>query len=217
MTEKTKKYKEQLAELLKRGGRLAQAIQYECYGDEFKRRMPKSMKAAEVAKYLDGLPTFSRDYQAWYSEALSLVKQVLPERLEDFKSYYEYRRPRKVLTVENYMIRDYLQGLFVRIGKDTVVDGKAAIPHFEQQINIVRAASVTLDSALIDLTNVLQADVFDSELDSARALTKLGFLRAAGAICGVIIEKHLKQVCDSHGSDREKEEPGDIGFQSGST
>ena len=116
------------------------------------------------------------------------------------------------------MIRDYLQGLQVTRGTATVVvDGKAAISHFDQQFNIVEAARLTLDSALIDLTNVLQADLFDSELDSARALGKLGFRRAAGAICGVVLEKHLKQVCDVHGSGFEKEEPGDIGTQSGTT
>ena len=73
----------------------------------------------------------------------------------------------------------------------TICDGSAAIPEFKQQLNIVKAARDVLDSTLIDLTSILQADLFDSELDSARALMKSGFFRLAGAICGVIIEKHL--------------------------
>ena len=52
---------------------------------------------------------------------------------------------------------------------------------------------------MTDLTSILQADLFDSEIDGARALAKAGFLRAVGAICGVIIEKHLRHVCDIHG------------------
>ena len=37
--------------------------------------------------------------------------------------------------------------------------------------------------------------MFDSEIDAARELCKKGFYRAAGAICGVVIEKHLGEVC----------------------
>ena len=45
----------------------------------------------------------------------------------------------------------------------------------------------------------MQADLFDSELEAAKALVKHGFLRAAGAVAGVVMEKHLAQVCDNHG------------------
>ena len=54
----------------------------------------------------------------------------------------------------------------------------------------------------------MQADLFDSEFDTARALAKSGFLRAAGAICGVIIEKHLLHVCKIHGIAIRKKNPG---------
>ncbi|MCY3615925.1 MAG: DUF4145 domain-containing protein, partial [Bacteroidetes bacterium] len=36
------------------------------------------------------------------------------------------------------------------------------------------------------------------ELDSAHGLAKAGHLRAAGVICGVVVEKHLGQVCSDH-------------------
>ena len=45
---------------------------------------------------------------------------------------------------------------------------------------------------------MVQADLFDSELDVARELTTNGFLRAAGAVAGVVLEKHLGQVMDNH-------------------
>jgi hypothetical protein len=50
----------------------------------------------------------------------------------------------------------------------------------------------------LDLKAVLQADLFDTEIESAAALAKAGYLRAAGAICGVVIEKDLLHVCDLH-------------------
>lgn len=107
------------------------------------------------------------------------------------------------------MIRDYLQGLRITRGweEKVIADGDSAIPKFVQQLNIVKAARDKLDSALIDLTAILQADLFDSEIDSARALAKAGYLRAGGAICGVVIEKHLRQACDTHSITIRKKNP----------
>jgi hypothetical protein len=134
-----------------------------------------------VKAYIDKLPQFREKYQKWYSEAQAVVKQVLPDRLEDFTSYFEYPKPRKEISFQNYMIRDYLQGLKItRHGSEVIVEGSSAIPEFVQQLNIVKAAKETLTSTLMDLKAVLQADLFDSELDSARAPAKAGYLRAAG-------------------------------------
>lgn len=47
------------------------------------------------------------------------------------------------------------------------------------------------------LRSLVQADLFDSELDAARELVKNGFFRAAGAVAGVVIEHHLAEVCRS--------------------
>jgi hypothetical protein len=45
---------------------------------------------------------------------------------------------------------------------------------------------------------LVQADLFDSELDSAKELNKNKFTRGAGAIAGVVLEKHLGQVLTNH-------------------
>ena len=202
MSEKTKKFENELGTLIRKGELLQRALLNENYKEEYEKAIDKD-KSVE-------LPDFRADYQSWYSEALALIKQVLPDRLKDFISHYEYSRVRKNITYENYMIRDYLQGLVVTRGyaKNVVVDGTSAIPEFEQQLNIVKAARATLGSALVDITSILQADLFDSEIDSARGLAKSGFLRAAGAMCGVVIEKHLKQVCDTHAITLKKKSPG---------
>ena len=63
------------------------------------------------------------------------------------------------------------------------------------------------DSSLFEIKQLLQADLFDSELDAARELLKNGFLRASGAICGVILEKHLGQVCTNHSLSLRKKNP----------
>ena len=50
------------------------------------------------------LPKISEDYQRWYSEALACLTQLLPDRVEDFISYYKSDKPRKAITYQNYTI-----------------------------------------------------------------------------------------------------------------
>ena len=187
------KFEGDLDRLINSGEMLLLSIKYDCYGK----------------RIIEKLPNFIEQYQSWYSEALALVKQVLPDRLNDFKSHYEFPRDRKDITAQNYRIRDYLQSLQITrgINKEIVVDGSAAIPEFQQQLGIVKSAKSNLTSSLSNLTSILQADLFDSEIDSARAIAKAGFMRAAGAICGVVIEKHLKQVCKNHNFAIRKKRP----------
>lgn len=210
MSERTKKFSEELEGLIKEGEKLCLAMQYKCIPDDFKKAYLGifSGDKKKLEEFLEKLPDFETEYQVWYSKAQALIKQVLPDRLADFISYFEAPKGRKDITFQNYMIRDYLQGLRIRRGGEVVVDGSAAIPEFGQQLNMVKAAKASLDSTLMDLKGVLQADLFDSEVDTAEALAKSGYLRAAGAICGVVIEKHLHHVCDTHNIVVRKKNPG---------
>jgi hypothetical protein len=54
---------------------------------------------------------------------------------------------------------------------------------------------------------MVRADLFDSELDAAHELAKHGFARGAGAIAGVVLEKHLIAVCDARGVKLKKSHP----------
>ncbi len=152
----------------------------------------------EIDEYIQSLPSFRDEYQAWYSEAKVLVRQLLPDRLTDFTRYYEKPKSRKEITYENYTMEDYLDRLVRKRGRNTVVGPSAAIPRFRQQLNIVKAIQVRFQSSLFDIRQLAQADLFDSELEAAVELAKNGFERAAGAMAGVVLERHLKEVCDSH-------------------
>jgi len=212
MSDRTKKFSDELDELIKDGEFLEMAIEYDCKPEQFRRGYLKVFEDDEdkLEAFIKKLPSFGSDYQKWYSKAQALVKQVLPDRLSDLTSHYEFPRVRKGIDFQNYMIRDYLQGLMITRGggSQVIADGSAAIPEFRQQLNIVKAAKDALGSRLMDLTAVLQADLFDSEVETAGALAKAGYLRAAGAICGVVIEKHLRHVCDMHNVTVRKKNPG---------
>ncbi len=69
---------------------------------------------------------------------------------------------------------------------------------FQVQVEMLDSAKLRFESSLLDIRQILRADLFDSEIESARELLSNGFLRAAGAVAGVVAEKHLEQVCESH-------------------
>ena len=191
------RYKEDLDALLLTGEQLLNAIQYECSPSEFEAAAIKSI-GDKAQEYIQALPSFADDYQAWYSESRALLQQLLPDRLSDFARYYEKPKTRNEINYESYTIEDYLQRLTLKRGTYTVVGPDAAIPKFRQQLGIAKAMRNRFESALFDLRQLAQADLFDSELDSAKELARSNFVRAAGVVGGVVLERHLSGVCDRH-------------------
>jgi hypothetical protein len=82
--------------------------------------------------------------------------------------------------------------------KEKVVGPDAAIPHFRQQLAIIQSVQSRFESSLFDIRQLAQADLFDSDLDAAEELAKKKFTRASGALAGVVLERHLAQVCRNH-------------------
>lgn len=140
---------------------------------------------------------FKSHYEEWYSEAVVLIRQLLPDRLDDFVKLYKNEK-RKEIDHLTYTISDCLIGLTTSYRGEVKTNGKAAVPKFQQQFNILLALRQRFKSSLFDIKQLVQADLFDSEIETARELNKKGFHRASGVICGVIIEKHLAQVCVNH-------------------
>lgn len=192
-------FKSDLSKLKSRGTMLLMAMQLACFPDEIKAQLKKQFKD-KADEFIKGLPSFDADYQRWYSEALVVLKQILPDRVSDFCHHYETPKARKAISYENYRIEDYLQGLTVTRGhyKEKVVGLDAALPHFRQQLAILEAAQARFESSLFDIRQIVQADLMDSELEAAEHLSKSKFYRAAGAVAGVVLERHLGQVCSNH-------------------
>jgi hypothetical protein len=203
------RYKSDLDKLISRGNNLHIAIQLDCFPTQIKKQI-KDQFGEKADKILDGIPSFKEEYQAWYSEAQALIKQLLPDRFQDFIRYYEKPKVRKEISYENYRIEDYLQGVTVTRGyqKDVVTGPDAAIPHFRQQLAILASVKERFESSLFNISELVQADLFDSELDAAKELSKKKFTRAAGALAGVVLERHLSQVCENHNIRIRKKAPG---------
>lgn len=155
----------------------------------------------EIKKYEeDGIKfiSFSSNYQSWYTKAYRVIKQIIPERLAEFEKMYKGDEKRKEISFMNYCIYDYILGLQTSIRGEVIASRKNAITKMEIQLLILSSAADKFKSSLFDITEILQADIFDTELDSAHELNKKGFSRAAGAVTGVVLEKHLSHICSLH-------------------
>ena len=192
-----KRYEADLRELIETGDLLVHAVQYECNRDRFEKEV-RSHLGDDTRDFLDNLPSFRSTYQGWYSESLGLIRQLLPDRLSDFIAHYEAPKTRKAVNFGNYRIADNLLGVTVSQVGHKIVGPEAAINHVHQQVEILRSVKRRFKSSLFDIRQLVQADLFDSELDAAMELAKHGFLRAAGAVAGVVVEKHLAEVCRNH-------------------
>jgi hypothetical protein len=149
----------------------------------------------EAGAFIEGLPNFEAEYDAWFSEALVIVKKVRPDRLKDFRALYERPRGRRTVDAATYVIQDYLAGLDLTGSGEARTAAEAALPLFRQQMAILRAAVSSLDSALLDTRRLVQAGLLDSGFNAARELVRNGYLRAAGVLVGVLMEGHLRELC----------------------
>lgn len=205
MTNK-ERYINDLDSLIKRGVVLQRGL-YNELKVEYREYFAK-LSEEEKKPFLNS--NFKCDYHAWYNESLAVIRQLMPERLEDF--VLQYKQPRRKdneISYLNYTISDYLLDLVVkdRFG-DVKVNRTAVVPKFQQQFQIVQSLKKCFDSSLYNIKQLVQADMMDSEIESAKLLLKNGFFRAAGAICGVVLEKHFSTICELHNIKMSKKNPG---------
>lgn len=141
-------------------------------------------------------PYFVREYQRWYSSALRVVEQVLPDRYAEFRDLYKDDR-RKELSVSTYGIADYVAGIRPSLLTERDALSKA-MRAFERQAAIVSTAEDRLSSVLADIGRTLHSQILDDELAAAKNLLAASHLRSAGVVAGVVLEGHLKKLIVHH-------------------
>lgn len=188
--------------LIERGSLLYSRMLFDLIPEKFAKAQKRTKADLEKA-----LPVFNRSYQPWYSESLAMLSVLLPDRVDDFKAYYQLPRPPKALDISTYTISDYLKGITVTKYGEVIAGPNTARTPMEQQLAIVRSAKARFESSLFDIKTMAQADLFDNELDAADELNRLGYARGAGAIAGVVLEGHLSTVCQTHSIAISKKKP----------
>lgn len=172
-------------------------------------------KGIEIVKEFDKNPKRESlfSYQTWYTRALSVVREVLPDRLEEFSQLYKPdRKSEKQISPLSYGIADFLLG--IKVTRGVFGSGQEAFDHtgavatkLMGQVDILQSALSRLADVLANIRGVLQAELFDTELDAARELLRTGHSRAAGAVAGVVLERHLSAVAAAHNVTVKKRDP----------
>jgi len=187
------RYKTDLAKLIALGSQMSADLM-------LRELNPKDKEGIELAKKLSG--TFEKDYQRWFSESIALIRQIMPDRLAEFVSLYKGEGRRKNIDVTTFTIQDWLLGVRAAVsrytGEKPFEDRAVITMAFNTQLDILKSIQQRFETSLFEIRQLVQADLLDDELDGARELLKAGFLRAAGVVGGVSLEKHLLQVCADH-------------------
>jgi hypothetical protein len=125
---------------------------------------------------------FKLDYQDWYSSCCALLERNYnKERTSEFKS--EYENNIKAIISANYITQD---------AEYEFIDS------FKHQASILNALPLYLEYNLSVMELTVASILMDDELLEAEYLLKKGFIRAAGALAGVVLERHLKMLCDKN-------------------
>jgi len=196
-----KKLKEDLDRLIKTGNTLLHSIQHECYPEKFREACGNDQKL------IDSLVDFRGNYQQWYSESLAIIRQLLPLRYNDFVNLYEVPKNRKNIDALTYRVFDYFQGLTSTRGDSVIAEPRLAVELFRQQVLILKSLKNRFSSSLYDIVHLAKAELYDSEIHACKDLLKGGFIRAAGVIAGVVLEKHLAQIVEDHSLKLTKKNP----------
>ena len=213
--ENLNKYRDDLASLTNLGAEMFRELASrlestnECDPQEGKDKQTSEHQAKSIETY----------YQGWYTESYALIKQMLPDRLNEFKELYMGSGRAKTTDVTNFTIQNWLIGMRASqhpigpraIGTErdrrTFRDAEAVAMRLQSQLSILIAVRRRFESSLFDIRQMVQADIFDSELEAATGLAKNGFTRAAGSLAGVVLEKHLGQVTANHSISIRKRNP----------
>lgn len=142
---------------------------------------------------------FGGQYQRWYSKAMRVVEQLLPDRYHEFRELYRLDKRAKELDVTTYTVSDFIhRTVVVGRGLDAKGSRSVALRKVRDQINILASAQDRLGSILTDIEGSLEATLLDDELEMAGELLRTKHVRSAGVVAGVVLERHLKSVANNH-------------------
>ena len=176
---------------------------------ELKDLLEKQADLVKLARDTKDTIAFGTAYQHWYSRAYKLVESLAPERLDEFVSYYRIDPKREITDITNYVIQDYIKGISARRDRDAqpLWDANNLVMiRITNQTQIIASLSSRVDNVLQDVTGHLFAELQDSELSAAVRLKKVS-RRAAGALAGVVLERHLQRVAVNHKIPIRKKDP----------
>jgi hypothetical protein len=174
------------------------------------RKQNETKKKKKTTEDNENFPAIQVSYNKWYTAALPLIRLLAQERYEDFSSFYKLsKRKTNYYSTLEYTISDYLNNdrEMLKSGLDNFDEFETFSIKFQNQLAILNACIENIDTLLFDIENVLQYNMYKSELEAATDLLKNGFTRPAGALAAVVLERYLKEICIKHEIKLNKKKP----------
>jgi hypothetical protein len=196
--------------------------------EELPRLLDQQKQILKSLGELKDILEFGMAHQRWGTQSLKIVQTLSPGRYEKFVGFYMANQNRKLLDDD---IQDYIRlmgpapnanpdegraapapkgGLMEPApdadnGDELFDPQEMAKIQFLHKLQILGALSSRIDSVLADFEDHLFIELQEKELEAANALKAVS-LRAAGALAGVILERHLEKVAANHAVTIEKKE-----------
>src|SRR5436305_980963 len=146
MSSNLDRFKKDLNKLLLQGNEMLLDIHMEASSAE-------SLTSAQRQTLDQVKGSFQRNYQRWYTESCSVVKQLLPDRLPEIVRLYEGEGKRKEVNVTNFTIQDWLNGMRAVAGGFNDVGCVAT--RFNTQLQILESLEARFESSLFDIAQIV--------------------------------------------------------------
>lgn len=139
-----------------------------------------------------GYDRFLGQYHPWYSACLALTEANMPSRAEEMRRAHQGEKGHKGL-------RDgVLKVKSVGLGSLDTDTGDLLHHHVTHIKGIVSSIPSYMESSLYSVELAVAERFVGDLLAEAEYLLKASHVRAAGAVAGVLLERHLKTLCDRH-------------------
>jgi hypothetical protein len=141
---------------------------------------------------------FRTVYQRWDTQSLKIVQTLAPDKYDEFVNYFLNNPNRKLL---DSSIQDYVRGMGQ--ARDGYTDELPFDPQelarikFLDQLQVLDELAYRLDTIMAEVEDHLFSELQEKELEAAKALQPVS-LRAAGALAGVVLLRHLQQIAANH-------------------
>jgi len=142
---------------------------------------PVDLKLEEYVPEQRPIPQeIMREYQKWYSACRVILEKNQQGRLREFDGLYSE-------------VRELLKGRYVAKAQQFRL-----LDLIDEQFNILWGVVSYVRFSVYDVELTAYSVVMDDELGAAGHLLTRGFLRPAGALAGVLLERYLKTLLRRH-------------------
>lgn len=127
-------------------------------------------------------------YQHWYSAVRTIIEKNQPSRIQEFEWAYSLSAKTSELGIKQLLAKRYV----------TQEEQFELMDLINAQYDMLAAVPSHLKFSLYDIELTAYSILMDDEITAAQYLLKNGFLRSAGALAGVVLERHLKTLLRKH-------------------